>query len=73
MVQVGGKAARKARGGAGAGYCGSKQARRQLRYTHTSRLLNYRCGGRQGGMAWEVRVSRCKLVQRGWINNKVLL
>ena len=29
--------------------------------------------GLGGGMEWEVGVSRCKLLYRGWINNKVLL
>ena len=27
----------------------------------------------RGGMNWEFRVSRCKLLYRQWINNKVLL
>ena len=26
-----------------------------------------------GGMEWEVRVSRCKLLYIEWINNKILL
>ena len=26
-----------------------------------------------GGMDWEFRISRCKLLYREWINNKVLL
>ena len=26
-----------------------------------------------GGIEWEVRLSRCKLLYREWINNKVLL
>ena len=29
--------------------------------------------GVEGGMEWEVKVSRCKLLYREWINNKVLL
>ena len=29
--------------------------------------------GSGGGMDWEFRVSRCKLLYTGWINNKVLL
>ena len=29
--------------------------------------------GVEGGMEWEVRVSRCKLLHIEWINNKVLL
>ena len=28
---------------------------------------------RRGGMDWEFGISRCKLLHRGWINNKVLL
>ena len=28
---------------------------------------------RGGGMAWEVGISRCKLLYTEWINNKVLL
>ena len=28
------------------------------------------CGG---GVEWEFGISRCKLLYRGWINNKVLL
>ena len=27
----------------------------------------------EGGMDWEFRISRCKLLYREWINNKVLL
>ena len=30
-------------------------------------------GGGWGGTEWEARVSRCKLLYIGWINNKVLL
>ena len=30
-------------------------------------------GGGKGGMAWELGMSRCKLVHTGWINNEVLL
>ena len=30
-------------------------------------------GGAGGGMEWEAGVSRCKLLHREWINNKVLL
>ena len=30
-------------------------------------------GGGWGGMEWEAMVSRCKLLYREWINNKVLL
>ena len=26
-----------------------------------------------GGMEWEVRLSRCKLLYTGWIHNKVLM
>ena len=29
--------------------------------------------GFEGGMEWDVRLSRCKLSYREWINNKVLL
>ena len=29
--------------------------------------------GRGIGMEWEFWISRCKLVYRGWMNNKVLL
>ena len=29
--------------------------------------------GRRGGMDWEFRVSRCKLLYIEWINNKALL
>ena len=29
--------------------------------------------GVEGGMEWEVEVSRCKLLCMEWINNKVLL
>ena len=31
------------------------------------------CGCQGGGVDWEFRISRCKLVSIGWINNKVLL
>ena len=30
-------------------------------------------GGGRGGMDWEFGISRCKLLYRDWINNKVLL
>ena len=30
-------------------------------------------GGEDGGMNWEFRVGRCKLLCIEWINNKVLL
>ena len=30
-------------------------------------------GGVGGGLEWEAGVSRCKLLYREWINNKVLL
>ena len=29
--------------------------------------------GDGGGMEWELGVSRCKLLHREWINNKILL
>ena len=30
-------------------------------------------GGGEGGMVWEVGISRCKLLYTEWINDKVLL
>ena len=39
--------------------------------------LEQTCGcqgeGCEGGMDWEFGVSRCKLLYREWINNKILL
>ena len=31
------------------------------------------CGCQEGGVEWEVGVSRCKLLHIGWINSKVPL
>ena len=30
-------------------------------------------GSSVGGMEWEFGISRCKVLYKGWINNKVLL
>ena len=38
-----------------------------------NRLVVAKGGGSRGGTDWEFRVSRCKLLHIGWINNKVLL
>ena len=37
------------------------------------RLVFAKGDGAGGGMEWEVGVSRCKLLCREWINNKILL
>ena len=37
------------------------------------RLVVAKGEGVGGGMEWEVRVSRCKLLYTEWINNTVLL
>ena len=43
-------------------------------HKHREQTCGCRRGGRGGGgMGWEFGISRCKLVYRGWINNKVLL
>ena len=41
--------------------------------THREQTCGCQGGGGWGGMDWEFRVSRCKLVYTEWINNKVLL
>ena len=43
--------------------------------THRHREQTYGCQGQGcgGGMDWEFEISRCKLLYREWINNKVLL
>ena len=38
-----------------------------------NRLVVAKGEGVEGGMEWEVGISRCKLLYIGWINNKVLL
>ena len=38
-----------------------------------NRLVVAKGEGVEGGMKWEVGVSRCKLLYIEWINNKVLL
>ena len=38
-----------------------------------NRLVVAKGEGDKRGMDWEFRISRCKLVYIGWINNKVLL
>ena len=42
-------------------------------HRHREQICGCQGGGVVGGMDWEFRISRCKLVYRGWINNKVLL
>ena len=46
-----------------------------MKQTHRHGEQTYGCqGGRDGGgMDWESGISRCKLLYREWINNKVLL
>ena len=39
----------------------------------THRHREQTCGCQRGWMDWEFRISRCKLLYIGWINNKVLL
>ena len=42
--------------------------------THRHRAQTCGClGWGEGGMDWEFGISRCKLLYREWINNKVLL
>ena len=43
--------------------------------THRHRQQTCNQGERrgQGGMDWEFGISRCKLLSREWINNRVLL
>ena len=38
-----------------------------------TRLLVAKGEGAKGSMEWEIWVSRCKLLNIGWINHKVLL
>ena len=40
---------------------------------HRDRLVDAKGEEAGGGMEWEVGISRCKLLYREWINNKVLL
>ena len=42
-------------------------------HRHREQICGCQGGGVAGGMDWEFRISRCKLVYIGWINNKVLL
>ena len=44
----------------------------EQKQTQRTDLLPRGWGG-GGGMAWEFRISRCKLLSVGWINNMVLL
>ena len=39
----------------------------------THRHRDQTCGCQWGGMDWESGISRCKLLYREWMNNKVLL
>ena len=41
--------------------------------THRHREQTCGCQGGGGGMEWEFGITRCKLLYRQWINNKVLL
>ena len=44
------------------------------RFTHIkNRFVFAKEEGRGGGVDWEFGISRCKLLCKGWINNKVLL
>ena len=38
-----------------------------------NRLVVAKGEGGRGGKEWEFEISRCKLLYRGWISNKVLL
>ena len=46
-----------------------------MKQNHRHRELTGGCqgGGVGGGMEWEVAFSRCKLLYREWINNKIEL
>ena len=42
-------------------------------HTHREQTCRGQGGGPGGGKDWEFRISRCKLLHIGWINNKPLL
>lgn len=44
-----------------------------MKQEHREQTCGGQGGGGAGGMAWEVGMSRCKLLDIGWIDNEVLL
>ena len=47
--------------------------KQKQKHGHREQTGGCRGGGVGGGVDWEVGVSRCELLYREWINNKVLL
>ena len=45
----------------------------KISLAHREQICGCQGGGGGGGMDWEFGISRCKLLHKGWINNKVLL
>ena len=47
--------------------------KKKQNHRHREQTCGCQGGGGGGGMEWEFGISRCKLLYREWMNNKVLL